>query len=96
MDQIQPLPRCGDHVHHRPSGETWVVAWAEGKDIAWAGWPNGMARLADCEVIHRCGDDDHRRHVEMWRASTGNDGRRAKVLRLYDAPPAQQDTPRDE
>lgn len=80
---IEALPRCGDHVLHRPSGEKWVVAWAEDDRLAPTGWPNGVARLADCEILHRCSDAVHRAHVEMWRESKGDDGRRGRVLRLY-------------
>jgi hypothetical protein len=75
--------RCGDHVHHRPSGEDWVVAWAEGEHLAAAGWPNSQARLEDCDVIHRCSDAEHAEWVASWRNSQGDDGRRARVLRLY-------------
>lgn len=77
------LPRCGDHVLHRPTGEKWVVAWAEGDDLAPAGWPNSIACVADCEVTHRCTDDTHRAEVARWQASGGGDSRRGRVLRLY-------------
>lgn len=82
MTDKTTLPRCGDHVRHRPSGENWLVAWAEGDDLAPAGWPNSMARLADCEVTFRCSDDVHRECVDLWRDSPG-DSRRDRVLRLY-------------
>jgi hypothetical protein len=75
-------PRCGDHVLHRPSGEQWVVAWAEGGRIAWAGWPPGTALSADCDVVRRCSDDEHRRQVAMCEGSRSV--WREKVLRLYD------------
>jgi NTP pyrophosphatase (non-canonical NTP hydrolase) len=77
--------RCGDHVLHTPSGERWVVAWAEGELLAWAGWPNGIAQQADCSVIYRCSDEQHRQAVQEWAGSTDCDGRRARVLRLYGA-----------
>ena len=53
--------RCGDHVHHAPSDEEWVVAWAdyESGDLAWCGWPNGMARLSDCTLIKIATDEEH-------------------------------------
>lgn len=76
------LPRCGDHVAHGPSGEDWLVAWAEGEDLASAGWPCPLGRLADCTVTYRCSDAEHARAVEGWRrASPG--GHRERVLRLY-------------
>lgn len=75
------LPRCGDTVLHRPSGESWVVAWAEYDDLAWTGWPNGIARLADCDVTHRCTDAEHEKSVRIWVGV--DDPRSARVLRLY-------------
>lgn len=76
------LPRCGDTVLHQPTGERWIVAWAEGGDLAWAGWPDGMARLSDCRVIKRCTDAEHRKAVEDWRGVT-HDTRPSRVMRLY-------------
>lgn len=82
---MSDLPRCGDHVLHHPTGEEWVVAWAEGDDLAWAGWPNGLARLADCTVIKHCSDAEHRRAVQEWADMERGDSRRPRVLRLYAA-----------
>jgi hypothetical protein len=80
-DDKTTMPRCGDHVRHRPTGERWLVAWAEGDELAPAGWPTSMARLADCEVIHRCSDMEHAAAVREWGSSQG--GHRTRVLRLY-------------
>jgi len=76
------IPRCGDKVLHRPSEETWLVAWAEGNDIAPSGWPNCMARLSDCDVTYRCSDAEHAKAVDDWR-SVQDDSRGRRVLRLY-------------
>lgn len=62
MPDWQPMstaPRAGDHVFHRPTGETWVVAYCEGDDLAWCGWPDGLARTSDCEIVKRCSDEEH-------------------------------------
>jgi hypothetical protein len=84
-------PRCGDLVLHRPSGETWVIAYADPVQdvIAWAGWPNGQARLSDCEVVRRFGDAAHAQAVAAWAASGHDDGRKSRVLALYGAAIAQ-------
>lgn len=83
------LPRCGDRVFHRPSRETWRVAWAEGDCLAWEGWPNGIASLSDCLLVYRCTDHEHRAAIERWEQSRSSghesDSRRARVLRLYGA-----------
>lgn len=81
----ESLPRCGDHVLHHPTGEEWLVAWAEGEHLAWAGWPNGRALLADCTVTKRATDEEHRKAVHAWNDADplNDDGRRSAVLRLY-------------
>lgn len=77
-------PRCGDHVHHRPSDEKWVVAYAdEGTgEMAWAGWPDGVAKLSDCELVYRCSDEEHAEAVKEWLKSSPSH-RRGKVERMY-------------
>jgi len=60
------LPRCGDVVFHRPSGQTWEVAWAHGDELAWFGWPDGRARLSDCDLVERCSAEDHVKAVSQW------------------------------
>lgn len=42
-----------DHVHHAPSGEDWVVAYVRGDRLAWCGWPEGEAALADCTLLKK-------------------------------------------
>lgn len=80
------VPRCGDHVLHRPTGEKWVVAYADEKrdELAWAGWPVGTARLSDCELVHRVSSNIHAFCVHDWLVKPkGSDPRRAEVQRLY-------------
>ncbi len=48
-EPIQP----GDHVHHAPTGEDWVVKRVIGDKLEWCGWPPGQADLADCTLIER-------------------------------------------
>ena len=42
-----------DSVQHAPTGETWVVAYVEGARLAWCGWPEGEAKLADCTLTKK-------------------------------------------
>lgn len=75
--------RCGDHVFHAPTGETWVVAWAdyEAGDLAWCGWPNGMARLSDCTLTKRASEAEH---IEILaRVKNCGDSRAQRAARLY-------------
>jgi hypothetical protein len=80
-----PAPRCGDTVLHRPSGEEWVVAYADAEQdvLAWAGWPDGRARLSDCEIIQRCSEETHRAQVASWLRLTDSDSRPGRVRALY-------------
>lgn len=51
------LMDTGDTVYHEPSGEQWIVAYADrvrGR-LAWLGWPNGEAALCDCTVVRKAG-----------------------------------------
>lgn len=43
----------GDSVKHGPTGETWVVAFVENDRLAWCGWPEGFADLADCTLVRK-------------------------------------------
>jgi hypothetical protein len=70
--------RTGDVVYHRPSGERWLVAavWPEKNDLAWCGWPDGLARLTDCLLLKRCSDEEHWELVKEIAESA--DGRRQR------------------
>ena len=73
--------RCGDIVHHVPLDEDWTVAWAEYEDMAWTGWPNGIARIADCEIVYSCTDQEHVEAVKQWIGV--DDLRTGRVMKLY-------------
>lgn len=55
--------RAGDLVYHRPTKEKWVVAAVspDGTELVCCGWPETIAKIADCEVVEtrRASDDDH-------------------------------------
>lgn len=77
--------RCGDGVLHRPTGEKWLVAYAdyETGDLAWSGWPEGRARIEDCEIVSVATDEQHEKHVHEWLEKRSDDHRVAAVRRLY-------------
>jgi len=50
--------KTGDTVKHKPTGETWTVAFVEGAELSWCGWPFGYARIADCDLISECSDEE--------------------------------------
>lgn len=56
---LRPPIRTGDVVKHLPSGETWLVAWADQYEVICCGWPESMARITDCELVIVCSDEEH-------------------------------------
>jgi hypothetical protein len=42
-----------DHVLHKPSGETWLVAYVRGDRLVCCGWPESMVPLSDCELVKK-------------------------------------------
>ncbi len=69
--EVQPI-RTGDTVLHKPSDERWLVAYVQGDRLAWCGWPEGEAKLSDCELIKACSDEQHWKLVrEIANNSSG-------------------------
>lgn len=52
--------KAGDTVKHRPTGETWVVAFAnhERGELSPCGWPESLAKLSDCELVKSCTQEE--------------------------------------
>jgi hypothetical protein len=51
--------RTGDIVFHRPSGEMWLVAWADDREVVCCGWPESIAKVSDCELKLVASDEEH-------------------------------------
>jgi len=51
IDQV--MIDTGDTVRHISTGETWLVACVQGNDLSWCGWPEGYAKVNDCELIRK-------------------------------------------
>jgi hypothetical protein len=72
--------RAGDTVLHKPTGEEWLVAYVEGDDLAWCGWPDGLARTGDCELVRACSDEEHVRRLRaLAAADAGRRSRKAQI-----------------
>ena len=68
--------RAGDTVRHKPTGAEWVLAVDQhGDHVSWSGWPEGMARAADCELVKRASDKERHAKLLSWANQTGNDHR---------------------
>ena len=70
----------GDHVHHAPSGEDWVVAYVRGDRLAWCGWPEGEAALADCTLVKKAAPAERDKLLREMAAIEQHD-RRASYAR---------------
>lgn len=70
----QPIDTA-DHVHHAPTGEDWVVAFVQGDRLAWCGWPEGFAALADCTLVKKATTDERDALLRELAESTSNDMR---------------------
>lgn len=69
--------RAGDIVRHKPSDEEWVVAYQDGEYMAWCGWPEGEARVSDCEVTKEATEAEHREWLQRLAKSSGKRARMA-------------------
>lgn len=88
--------RAGDVVFHRPSGETWVLAYAERGYVSACGWPEAIDKEEDCEVVEAASDAVHLAMLREWAAKKGQfyEGRQdhragvcARQLAEIEAPP---------
>lgn len=68
----------GDFVRHGPTGEEWVVAYVQGDRLAWCGWPEGEARLADCTLLQKASDEYRAKILNELAESTGARARYAR------------------
>lgn len=66
----QPID-TGDTVHHKPSGENWIVACVEGDQLSWCGWPEGIAKLSDCELVEKATDEQRDLQLNEWAKPGG-------------------------
>lgn len=67
--------RSGDTVKHKPSGETWTVAYVFAHWLSWYGWPEGEAKLEDCELVKACTDEEHEASLREWAGKPMADSR---------------------
>ena len=69
MDQIEP----GDHVHHAPSGEDWVVLRVIGEYLEPAGWPRSQGRLSDCTLIRKGTPEQRQEMIDYVQRRQGGE-----------------------
>ena len=83
----------GDHVHHAPSGEDWVVAYVAADRLAWCGWPQGQAELADCTLLKKATPDEREKLLREMADMGGDDMRaayaRGRLVARHEPPNAE-------
>lgn len=72
--------RAADVVRHRPSGEKWVLAYAdmERGEVSACGWPRSIAKASDCDLVEAATDEQYEQMLRQWaeevpKSLTGND-----------------------
>ena len=74
-----------DHVRHGPSGESWVVAYVRGDRLAWCGWPQGEAALADCTLTKKATPEQRIKLLREMAASESGDMRSSYARQRLEA-----------
>ncbi len=72
--------RAGDVVYHRPTGETWLLAWGTEMDVSPCGWPESIAKSSDCDLVKAATNDEHITMLRRW-AIKSNDYRASMARR---------------
>jgi len=73
--------RAGDAVLHKPSGQTWSVAFVEDGRLCARGWPLSLDPVDHFELTRACTDEQHRKVLEEMANMTGSDPRRSYARR---------------
>ena len=74
----------GDIVLHRPTGETWVVAGVIGDTLMWVGWPEGCAKLSDCELQEKATQNERNELLQRLSKMNGDDIRKRHAQRMLE------------
>lgn len=70
-----------DTVYHKPSRETWRVAFVEHGRLWWCGWPEGCADLADCELVWKATPGEKETLLrDMANMQSQNDARKRYAM----------------
>ena len=64
-----------DTVHHKPSGEHWIVARVSETHVWPAGWPPCRASIEDCELEEKASDVKREAFMRELRGLPASDER---------------------
>jgi hypothetical protein len=76
--------RAGDVVRHEPTGETWVLAWADGRHVCPCGWPVTMALACQCVLLEAATNKQYRDMLRVWAGGEESDPRTRRCRRLLE------------
>lgn len=71
----------GDVVLHGPTNERWLVAFVQGENLSWCGWPEGLAKLADCRLIEKASPEKRLMLLNEMAAMPTDQDHRARYAR---------------
>lgn len=74
--------KTGDIVLHKPSGERWLVAYAENGYVCACGWPETLARESDCQLLERASEEKRIGLLHEIANKPGMDSRREYARRV--------------
>lgn len=74
--------RTGDTVLHRPTGETWLVAFVEDGRLCACGWPLELVPAADCDIVKSCDNLEHNKLLVEMAEMQSDDPRRSYARRV--------------
>ena len=64
-----------DTVLHRPTGETWTVAYVHGDELCPCGWTETIARVSDCELLCEATEEERDNLLHELAQMEGSDSR---------------------
>lgn len=77
----QPI-KTGDTVKHLPTGERWLIAWADEREVSACGWPETIAQASDCELIKSCSAEESLSLLKQIAQGISASYRRARVREI--------------
>ena len=75
-----PLFDTGDTVFHRPTKETWLVAFVHGGRLTCCGWPESIAPISDCVLVQKATPEQRFNLIQDMAAMSGSDRRKSYAL----------------
>ena len=79
----------GDRVFHRPSRETWIVAYVRDGRLCACGWPESLVPLADCLLVDKATRADRLSLLGAMATGHGADSRTRYARDALDATQAK-------